>query len=312
LEDAFINWVEEHNLFCNSLVDRIVPGKPDTGVQSLIEEQLGYSDTLLTISEVYRLWAIEGNEQVKGILSFAQADEGIIIEPDINVYRELKLHLLNGTHTLSCGLAFLAGCATVSKAMNDEQVFSYIVNLMFNEIVPSIPSDVGLPAARDFGNKVLDRFRNPHISHRWINISMQYSSKMKARCIPVLMKHYRTKGTVPEFFALGFAAYLHFMKPVEQQDGQYYGRINDENYLIQDDEAEVFYKRWTRLTSDQLVQEVLRDTYWEENLHELSGFEAAVTDNLNFIMNNGIRLAIERLPFEEPPYLRANKIHNTE
>jgi len=312
LEDGFINWVEEHNLFCNSLVDRIVPGKPDTRVQSVIEDQLGYSDTLLTISEVYRLWAIEGNEQVKKILSFAQADEGIIIEPDINIYRELKLHLLNGTHTLSCGLAFLAGCATVSQAMDDELVFSYIVNLMLNEIAPSIPSDVGLPAARDFGNKVLDRFRNPHISHRWINITMQYSSKMKARCIPVLLKHYRTNGTVPEFFALGFAAYLHFMKPVEKRDGQYYGRINGESYLIQDDEAEVFYKRWAELTSDIVVQEVLRDTYWEVNLHELPGFEDAVIENLNFIMNRGIRMTIARLPFEKGSHPPANKNHNSE
>src|SRR5215216_6701341 len=79
LEDEFIEWLENHNCFCNSLVDRIVPGKPDAEMQSSIEKDLGYRDGLMIMSEVYRLWAIEGGEQVKNILSFAQADEGVII-----------------------------------------------------------------------------------------------------------------------------------------------------------------------------------------------------------------------------------------
>src|SRR5579875_695180 len=83
LEDEFIEWVEKHNSFCSSLVDRIVPGKPDAEFLSSIENELGYSDSLLTMSEVYRLWAIEGDENIKNVLSFAQADEGVIIEPDI-------------------------------------------------------------------------------------------------------------------------------------------------------------------------------------------------------------------------------------
>ena len=74
---------------------------------------LGYKDELLTICEVYRLWAIEGDGHVKKILSFADADDGMIIAPDIDLYRELKLRLLNGTHTLTCGIAFLAGFDTV-------------------------------------------------------------------------------------------------------------------------------------------------------------------------------------------------------
>jgi tagaturonate reductase len=50
------------------------------------------------MSEVYRLWAIQGDEHVRKVLSFAQVDEGVIIEKDIEIYRELKLRLLNGTH----------------------------------------------------------------------------------------------------------------------------------------------------------------------------------------------------------------------
>src|SRR5215204_4531050 len=81
LEDEFIEWLENHNHFCNSLVDRIVPGKPDEENQAALEKELGFTDQLLTMSEVYRLWAIEGNEYVKNCLSFAQADEGVVIAP---------------------------------------------------------------------------------------------------------------------------------------------------------------------------------------------------------------------------------------
>lgn len=294
LEEEFIEWIENHNCFCNSLVDRIVPGKPDEELQSSIESSLGYSDSLLTMSELYRLWAIEGTEQVKNILSFAQVEEGMVIEPNIDIYRELKLRLLNGTHTLSCGLAFLAGCETVKQAMDDDAVSSFIADLMQNELAPSIPYDVSLPVAQNFGKKVLDRFRNPHIKHLWINITMQYSSKMKLRCIPILIKHYQQSETVPELFALGFAGFLYFMKPVNKKEGRYYGELNGEPYLVQDEQAEVFYKRWAGLTTVALVKEVLSDAaFWGEDLYVLPGFAQAVTDKLNLMLSNGARELVE-------------------
>src|SRR5689334_11758331 len=117
LDDVFIEWLEHKNHFCSSLVDRIVPGRPEKSFQLAIEEELGYHDDLLTVAETYRLWAIEGDERIKNVLSFAKADDGVKVEPNIDLYRELKLRLLNGTHTLSCCVAFLAKCDTVKQAM---------------------------------------------------------------------------------------------------------------------------------------------------------------------------------------------------
>ncbi len=197
LEAGFIVWLEQHCRFCSSLVDRIVPGKPDAATLQQLAHDLGYTDELLAISEVYRLWAIEGDEKVKSVLSFAPSDAGVIISPDIEIYRELKLRLLNGTHTLSCGLAFLAGFATVKNAMDDAAFSAFVSDLMLQEITPAIPYELPLQEARDFGLSVLDRFRNPHIQHQWISITMQYSSKMKMRVIPVLLEHYRHQGEPP-------------------------------------------------------------------------------------------------------------------
>jgi tagaturonate reductase len=296
MEEEFIEWLEVHNHFCNSLVDRIVPGRPDGDMQSALEQEFGYSDKLMTMSEVYRLWAIEGDSHIRKVLSFADVDSGVVIAPDINLHRELKLRLLNGTHTLSCGLAFLNGCETVKQGMDDETVSGFITNLMNHEIAPAIPYDMDLQTALDFGARVLDRFRNPHIKHQWINITMQYSSKMKMRCVPVLLKHYEQTDAVPELFALGFAAYLYFMRAVERKGDQYFGELNGAAYLIQDDQAEVYYRRWMGLSTAALVQESLRDSaFWGQDLNLLPGFAQTVTDKLSQIIHGGMKDAIENI-----------------
>ncbi len=300
LEEAFIEWVEKYNCFCNSLVDRIVPGKPEASILAAIENELGYSDSLLLMSEPYGLWAIEGDEGVKQLLSFAQADEGVVIEPDINLYRELKLRLLNGTHTLSCGLAYLAGCKTVQQAMEDETISTFIADIMQNEIVPVL-NNVDSSVAQKFAATVLDRFRNNHIRHEWLNITLQYSSKMRLRCLPVLLEHYQRHQTVPALFVTGFAAYLYFMKPVEKKGDEFFGEYNGEQYKIKDEQAEVFYKRWAGLTVASLVHHTLQDeAFWGTPLHHLPGFEQAVTYNLNEMINEGVRESLEKwLPGKE-------------
>jgi tagaturonate reductase len=297
LEDEFIEWIEHNNFFCNSLVDRIVPGRPEEEMLKTIEAQLGYSDSLLTMSEVYRLWAIEGDEHIKTVLSFAQADNGVVIEKNIDIYRELKLRLLNGTHTLSCGIAFLSGCQTVKDAMDDETLAHFISDLMLQEIAPSIPYQVDPEQSKDFGLKVLERFRNPHIRHQWLSITMNYTSKMKMRIVPVLLKHYQDEKGVPAHIALGFAAYIFFMRSGTKRGSQFYGEYNGVSYLLQDEQAGVFYKRWSGLATAVLVEETLGDlSFWETDLNLLPGFRQAVTDKLNLIMNNGMKEAPRSIP----------------
>ena len=296
LEDAFIEWLEHSNYFCNSLVDRIVTGTPGEEIKNEIENELEYKDDLITICEVYRLWAIEGDDHIKKILSFAQADEGIIIQPDIDLYRELKLRLLNGTHTLSCGIAFLAGVDTVKHAMDDELIGKYITGLMQHEIGPAIPYEIDSNTLQAFISKVQDRFRNPHINHYWKNITLNYSSKMKLRCMPVLYNYYKKNNSVPELFALGFASYIYFMRAVKQSGAEFFGEFNGEFYLIDDEMAEKFYKLWQSFPVDKLVKEVLKnDTFWGENLNHLPGFQQSVINNLNNIINNGMRATVESI-----------------
>ena len=294
LDDNFIQWLENYNYFCSSLVDRIVPGKPDAAVRENLEKQFGYKDDLLTMSEVYRLWAIEGGDHIKSVLTFASVDEGVVIAPDINLFRELKLRMLNGTHTLSCGLAYLAGFGTVKQAMDDADMQTFIARLMLNEIATGIPYEVDPGVAQTFGNKVLDRFANPNIEHLWINITMQYTSKMKMRNVPVILKYAERLKAVPENIALGFAAYLLFLKPVNKKGDKYYGEWQGKEYVINDDYAAYFFEKWSKLSPAQLADEVMADTtLWGADLTALPGFAAAVKNNLASLIETGVIKTIQ-------------------
>ena len=283
LEEGFVNWLDQHCRFCSSLVDRIVPGKPDAATLQQLQHDLGYTDNLLAISEVYRLWAIEGDEKVGAVLSFAAADAGVIIAPDIEIYRELKLRLLNGTHTLSCGLAVLAGFPTVKSAMDDPTFSAFVADLMLKEIAPNIPYDLPLAEARDFGLKVLDRFRNPHIQHQWISITMQYSSKIKMRIVPVLLKHYQPEP--PPHIVLGFAAYLLFMRG---QSGP-----------VTDDKAAYFKDLWQKEPAEVVATALKDRSLWGVDLSEIPGFEAAVRASLDTLINKGAATALAQLTIKK-------------
>ncbi|MBS1948206.1 MAG: tagaturonate reductase [Bacteroidetes bacterium] len=299
LEEGFIDWMKSANHFCNSLVDRIVPGKLSTPEQNKMEEKCGYHDELMIMSEAYRLWAIEcSNENVKEILSFSKADSGIVIAPDITVFRELKLRLLNGSHTFSCGLAHLAGFATVKQAMNDRPFSDYIKGLMLDEIAPAIEDEkISLEQAQEFGLKVLDRFRNPFIEHQWLSITLQYSSKMNMRNVPSLLKYIQHYKKTPGRMAFGFAAYLLFMKAVEKLDNKYYGEANGKKYLINDEWAAYYYEIWKLNDVGDVVNAVLSDQkLWQRDLLLLDGFADEVKKYLNLLIKKGAKEMLSAFP----------------
>lgn len=288
LEDGFINWIENHNTFCNSLVDRIVPGKPTKELAATLESERGYTDNLHIMSETYSLWAIEGDEQVASVLSFSQADKSVVITPDIEIFRELKLRLLNGSHTLSCAVALISGLETVKEAMDNTEFSKFITELAYKEIIPSIPYKIEPQVAKDFAGKVLDRFRNPHIRHEWLSISMQYTTKIKMRVIPLLLNYYKLKNAVPANMALGFAAFIRFMKIEKQGDGTFRGSIKGRAYNVNDSQASYFAQVWENADADQVVEKVLSNKeLWDADLTTLPGFKEEVSKDLNRIIAAG-------------------------
>ena len=295
LEPEFVAWLKQHIHFCNSLVDRIVPGKPDPDVLKELEQELGYADQLLIMAEPYRLWAIEGSAKVERLIGLTGVDEGIIVKPDIEIYRELKVRLLNGSHTLAAAIAFLSGIPTVAEAMSEAPLKRYITKVMQKEIAPAIPYEVAISLSTSFANTVIDRFANPFIAHFWINITFQYTMKIKIRVVPVLLNYFKKYHQVPTNIALGFAAYLVFMRVSRaSSNGQFFGAYKGKEYQITDDQAIYFHEK-SRLPQEEYVQAVLADTQlWGSDLSVLPGLKETITEQYKLILASGMKEVLQQ------------------
>jgi len=288
LESDFIDWLEYANDYCNTLVDRIVPGRLHRDEHLAVEEKLGYKDQLMIMAEPFSLWAIEtDSERVQRKLSFAKVDSNIKLVPSINKFKEIKLRLLNGTHTLSCAIALWCHFDTVHQAMINKNFSQFINHLMLQEIGPSIENhSIEKKDTTDFSLRVVDRFTNPFLAHKWENIALNYTSKMSMRVIELIYYWYAKNPVVPEHFALGFAAYIYFMRTKKEGD-QYIQDIDGKAILLQDEFAPLLYDYW--LDESLVVGHVLSDTHlWGKNLTQLAGFQSAVEKYLHQIKSQGM------------------------
>ncbi len=300
--DAFAEWLLKHNRFCNSLVDRIVPGKPDTPRLLELQQRLGYIDNLLICAELYSLWAIEGDAMVEQACSFREAVPSVIITKNITPYRERKLRILNGAHTISVAVAFLAEKETVLDMMNDALLGTFVERVVYQEILPSLDID----HKEDFAREVLNRFRNPFLRHKLHDITFQYTSKFKTRVLPIIRKYYEKHGHLPTHILFGFAAYLWFSRGVECVGSSVYGQLNAKgkvhSYLIHDDFAPFLFHQWKYINPYNL-SDVMRfvtgiavnQDLWGMNLDGFADFSPLVARHLNNIIHKGIVAALQEV-----------------
>lgn len=235
---AFVQWMSQANEFCNTLVDRIVPGKLNEAEMHELENKLGYRDQLLISSEPFALWAIEVKKSTTlAKISFASIDDRVVVAPSIVKFRELKLRLLNGTHTFSCALAIMAGFTTVIQAMQNKAFNNFITGLALEEIVPCVVSDtISEKEAIQFANSVLERFSNPFIAHHWISIAMNYEEKMKLRNQFLMEKFLLLKSKPAEKMALGFAAFVLYMEKEHEKQIEILNFCNHQAFIDQVEE----------------------------------------------------------------------------
>jgi tagaturonate reductase len=167
---------------------------------------------------------------------------------------------------------------------------------MTEEIAPALaPVGISRDEACRFASKVLDRFRNPSLEHHWLSITMQYSSKMKMRNLPLLERHYKENSELPKRMALGFAAYILFMKN-HDQNGHPTGESNGVAYSVRDDQAPWFSAAWEAAGEKDIASVVLgHSDYWETNLLHYPGFLEAVRLNLHTLQHEGARAVLNGL-----------------
>lgn len=290
LESRFLAWLDQAVAFCNTLVDRIVPGTPPADEVTRVERLFGYRDGLLTTCEPYALFAIEGNDALRERLGFAN-EARVIVAPDIRPYRERKVRVLNGAHTIAVPAALLAGLETVRDAVEDERVGRFMRRAIFDEIVPGL----AVPDAESFAHEVLERFANPYVRHALIDITLYATTKMRVRVVPSIVAYQRLAGRPPASLAFGFAAYIAFMRGELQAERRAAG-LN----VPEDPDGDRVRAAWLRtdLRSDLSVVELARvvcaDTaLWHTDLTALDGFADVVGEHLLRIVRQGVRAALD-------------------
>lgn len=295
LEEGFARWVNEGCTFCSTLVDRIVPGRiRDAAETARLEDENGYRDALIDVGEVFGVWNIEGPEWLAEKLPFRAAGLNCPVVPDVTPYKKRKVRILNGAHTGFVLGAYLAGYDIVRDCMQDDVILGFMNRMLHEEVIPTLPLD--RQDLEAFAAAVQDRFNNPFINHELMSITLNSTSKWRARNMPSLLEYAQTAGKLPPCLAMSFAAYIAFYSSDIQaltEQGLVCRRPKGNEYTVSDDRwvLEFYYSR--RGVSDEtLVHDVMtNEKMWGQDLTLVPGFEQAAAENLRRIRTEGARAA---------------------
>lgn len=280
----FIRWVETANRFSNTVVDRIVAGFSVAEAADL-RAGLGYEDALLNRGELFHSWVIEGTDEHRAELPLDAAGLNVLWTEDLTPYRDRKVRILNGAHTLIAAPAYLCGCRTIGDVVNDPATFQFLRRAIYDEILPTL--DPPEPELARFAATTLERFRNPFIRHDLSSISLNAVSKFRTRVLPSLIAFTRSRGSPPQRLGFSLAALILFYEAAEARDGEEVLRI--------------LRRAWGEcgdltLGIPTLARRVLGEqALWGMNLNELPGLTEMVSDRLARMLSVGTKAAISQI-----------------
>ena len=253
-------------------------------------EKNGYDDPLTDVGEVFGIWVIEGPDGLEDRLPFKKAGVPVIVVPDVTPYKKRKVRILNGAHTGFTLGAYLAGFDIVRDCMHDDTVRGFMNKMLYEEVIPTLPLD--RKDLEDFASAVQDRFNNPFVNHELMSISLNSTSKWRARNMPSFLEYVEAKKELPPCLTASLAAYIAFYsnEPQELTDkGLVCRRPKGNDYTVSDDRDVLeFYWEHRGDTAAQLVHAVLtNEKMWGQDLTQVAGLEKAVTEGLETVRKDG-------------------------
>ncbi|MDO4270283.1 MAG: tagaturonate reductase [Eubacteriales bacterium] len=295
LEAAFRDWVNGQNTFCSTLVDRIVPGRiKDADEVARLEAENGYRDELIDVGECFGVWVIEGPAELEEKLPFAAAGLPVMVVPDVTPYKKRKVRILNGAHTGFVLGAYLAGFDIVRDCMHNGTVKGFMNKMLHEEVIPTLPLDK--KDLEDFAAAVEDRFNNPFVDHELMSISLNSTSKWKARNLPSLLEYVEKTGRLPACLTMSLAAYIAFYSSDVQEltdAGLVCKRPKGDAYICSDDRwaLEFFWAHKDDSAADLVHAVLTNEQMWDRDLTQIAGLEAAVAAGLAKIRTDGAEAA---------------------
>ncbi|EHM2231261.1 mannitol dehydrogenase family protein [Salmonella bongori] len=203
-------WIEQNVTFPSTMVDRIVPAvTPET--LDKIEQLTGVRDPAGVACEPFRQWVIEDNF-VAGRPAWEKA--GAELVADVLPFEEMKLRMLNGSHSFLAYLGYLAGYQHINDCMGDENYRRAARALMLREQAPTLKVK-GVDLAR-YADQLIERYSNPALRHRTWQIAMDGSQKLPQRMLDSVRWHLANHSDF-DLLALGVAGWMRYVGGVDEQ-----------------------------------------------------------------------------------------------
>ena len=287
LGEEFDEWFHTACGVYATLVDRIVPGFPRKDIDA-IKEKLQYNDNLVVQGEAFHLWVIEAPESVAAEFPARETGLNVLFVPSEEPYHERKVTLLNGPHTVLSPVSFLAGVNIVRDACQHEVIGKFIHKVMYEELLETL----NLPKEEllQFADSVMERFTNPFVDHQVTSIMLNSFPKFATRDLPGLKEFLKRKGELPKGIVLGLAAIITYYKGGVREDG---------TQIVPNDAPEIMsflQELWSNASLDKIAEGVLGNvSIWNENLNEIPGLTAMVSDYLQQIQNKGMMQVVKDL-----------------
>ncbi|KFB09243.1 mannitol dehydrogenase family protein [Nitratireductor basaltis] len=278
LDSALADWIGENVAFPSTMVDRIVPALDEAG-KALIAEASGSSATIGIVCEPFLQWVIEDNFAGERP-DFAAA--GAMLVDDVRPYEEMKLRMLNGSHSFLAYLGALAGHETISDCMGDAVFRKAARTLMMQEQAPtlSVPGDVDLDA---YADALIARFSNSRLGHRTQQIATDGSQKLPQRLLAPIANHLE-RGEPWALSALGVAGWMAYLGGKSEKG---------EALKLSDPLAERLAEIASCNEGDDLVEALLKlDAIFPPALVGNEAFVAGINESYRAITEQGVREAI--------------------
>lgn len=287
LGEEFTNWLINGNIWCSTLVDRIVTGYP-RGEKEELEKELGYSDNFITTGEYFYLFVIQGP---KDILTKELKLEGlnlnILIVDDLKPYKMRKVGILNGAHTAMVPVAYLYGIDTVREAMENEDLREFIESAIDEEIIPAL--DMDKKELEEFKDAVINRFKNPYVKHMLMDISLNSMAKYKSRILPQVLELNNRTGKLSKKLLFSLAALIRFYKGV-RENGDAIQLRDDKHHL------DMYKELWMTNNYNEIVKAVLGlENHWDTDLNAVEGMTDLVAKYLENIDKVGVAKALKEV-----------------
>ena len=203
-------WIEQHVTFPSTMVDRIVPAVTADTLDK-IENLTGVRDPAGVACEPFRQWVIEDNF-VAGRPQWEKA--GAELVSDVIPFEEMKLRMLNGSHSFLAYLGYLAGYQHINDCMGDESYRVAARALMLNEQAPTLKVQ-GVDLTR-YADLLIERYSNPALRHRTWQIAMDGSQKLPQRMLDSVRWHLAHNSRF-DLLALGVAGWMRYVGGVDEQ-----------------------------------------------------------------------------------------------